>query len=119
MAAGTQHDAAMDIDPSQPVQSVAIAFDSEPRGAVVQDVVAGSQLGVTPFTISLPVSTTHSTFRFSLSGYQTLERQLIPREDGKILVHLTKRPMPARKRRKRERLAPRRRRATLDPFADP
>jgi serine/threonine-protein kinase len=72
-------------------QWVTIEVDSRPRGAFVS--VNGNKRGKTPVTLELEPGL-EVTVRFSLQGYRSEERRLVPNEDDALLVRLKQKTRP-------------------------
>ena len=73
------------IEPVAP--PVSLALDSRPRGALVT--VNGNKKGRTPLEVELEPGL-EATVRFSLQGYRSEERELVPDGDDALLVRLKK-----------------------------
>ena len=65
--------------------------DSRPNGAFVA--VNGDKRGRTPVEVELEPGL-EATVRFSLQGYRSEERRLVPNEDDALLVRLKKKTRP-------------------------
>lgn len=80
------------IVPVEPVeQRVGLEVDSLPKGAFVT--VNGDKLGRTPVQVALEPGQ-EATVRFSLQGYRSEERRLVPNEGDVLLVRLKKKTRP-------------------------
>jgi serine/threonine protein kinase len=75
----------------RPPELVKIELNSRPGGAFV--VLNGEKRGRTPLTLELPRGVA-TTVRFSLQGYRTQERRLVPIEDDILAVRLKKKSRP-------------------------
>jgi len=73
------------------VQWVTLEVDSRPRGAFVS--VNGDKRGKTPVALELEPGLA-ATVRFSLEGYRSEERRVVPNEDDALLVRLKKKTRP-------------------------
>jgi len=74
-----------------PVERVSVALDSRPRGAFVA--LNGDRKGRTPLRLELEAGV-ESTVRFSLEGYRSEQRRLVPSEDDSLLVRLKRKSEP-------------------------
>ncbi len=74
-----------------PAEAVSLALDSRPRGAFVW--VNGTKRGRTPLEVELDRGL-RTTVRFSLHGYRSEERELVPDQDDALLVRLKKKTRP-------------------------
>ncbi len=79
------------LEPSQ----VTLTFASSPPGAEVRS-LSGS-LGLTPFSLQVPVDEVAQTFTFELAAHESVVREFVPNVDSEITVVLE--PTRARKRR--------------------
>ena len=81
-----------ETSPIEPVaEQVRLALDSRPSGAFVA--VNGEKRGRTPLEVELEPGL-EATVRFSLQGYRSEERRLVPKEDDSLLVRLKKKTRP-------------------------
>jgi len=81
-----------ETSPIEPVaEPVRLALDSRPNGAFVA--VNGEKRGRTPLELELEPGL-EATVRFSLQGYRSEERRLVPKEDDSLLVRLKKKTRP-------------------------
>jgi eukaryotic-like serine/threonine-protein kinase len=84
-------------DPAEPAQvaapaeRVSVTLDSRPRGAFVA--LNGDRKGRTPLVLVLE-SEIEATVRFSLQGYRSEQRRLVPSEDDSLLVRLKRKSQP-------------------------
>lgn len=84
-------------DPAEPAQvaapaeRVTVTLDSRPRGAFV--LLNGDRKGRTPLRLELEPEV-EATVRFSLEGYRSEQRRLVPSEDDSLLVRLKRKSQP-------------------------
>jgi serine/threonine protein kinase len=74
-----------------PVERLSLSLDSRPRGAFV--VLNGDRKGRTPLVLELEPGV-EATVRFSLQGYRSELRRLVPSEDESLLVRLKRESQP-------------------------
>ena len=85
-------DGPAETSPIEPVApSVKLALDSRPAGAFVA--VNGQKRGRTPLAVELEPGL-EATVRFSLPGYRSQERRVVPSEDDALVVNLKKQTRP-------------------------
>jgi serine/threonine-protein kinase len=85
-------DGPAETSPIEPVApSVRLALESRPAGAFVA--VNGEKRGRTPVEVELEPGL-EATVRFSLPGYRSLERRVVPNEDDALVVRLKKKTRP-------------------------
>ena len=85
-------DGPAETSPIEPVApSVRLALDSRPAGAFVA--VNGEKRGRTPVEVELEPGL-EATVRFSLPGYRSQERRVVPNEDDALVVRLKKKTRP-------------------------
>jgi len=81
-----------ETSPIEPVAlPVTLALDSRPAGAFVM--VNGEKRGRTPLAVALEPGR-EATVRFSLPGYRSQERRVVPLEDDALVVRLKKKTRP-------------------------
>ena len=81
-----------ETSPIEPVAPpVRLALDSRPAGAFVA--VNGEKRGRTPVEVELEPGL-EATVRFSLPGYRSQERRIVPDEDDALVVRLKKKTRP-------------------------
>lgn len=82
--------------PSEPAPAektkVSVRFESEPTASLVM--MAGKQLGITPFTREFPLDGDVLSFVFTKDGYEKLTRTVLTNRDHELSVNLDKSPEP-------------------------
>ncbi|CAN0596708.1 unnamed protein product, partial [Laminaria digitata] len=71
---------------------VSVRFESEPTGSLVM--MAGKQLGITPFTREFPLDGDVLSFVFTKDGFEKMTRTVVTNRDHELSVSLDKAPEP-------------------------